>query len=432
MRHSTTYTLQKHPKRLFLGLVLLFPFLKTNAQVLDNYISEAKNNSPKMETLYRESEIEKEKINEVNSFPNTKFSGSYFLGKPTTLMGTEVAKFSVHQDIPWFGTISARKTYQKTESEMVDIMIRITKRELTLAVSQSYYKLYALKAKQRVTDSIISLLKTYKQLALKAVEVNKASAVDVLQLQIRQNELSEQKLVFQSDYEAERNRFVNLLNRKNQQQDLFIPDSLGLPAKDSTFRRAQRAVSVIGNPELMHFDHMKRAVDDAERVNAKEAKPQLGFGVDYMAMTEQSNMDLHHNGKDMLTPTISVSIPIFTHKYRSISRQNTLEKEKLEAEKTDRKNELQTALAESLQKQKAARITFETQQKNLKQAQNAEQILLKTYETATLDFDDVLDIEALRLKIQLKQIEAVKDYYQHQARIDYLTKAPKPPKGAQK
>ena len=62
-------------------------------------------------------------------------------------------------------------------------------------------------------DKNIELLETYERLALTSVEVGKASAVDVLRLQIRQNELVQQKEVLEQDYLAEQTAFNNLLNR---------------------------------------------------------------------------------------------------------------------------------------------------------------------------------------------------------------------------
>ena len=62
-----------------------------------------------------------------------------------------------------------------------------------------------------------------------------------------------------------------------------------------------------------------------------------------------------------------------------------------------------------------------TQAKNLKQAKNAETILVKNYETGTIDFNDVLDIQELQLKFQINQIESIKTYYLQKTIINYLT-----------
>ena len=59
--------------------------------------------------------------------------------------------------------------------------------------------------------------------------------------------------------------------------------------------------------------------------------------------------------------------------------------------------------------------------KNLERADNAEQILLKSYESGTINFNDVLDIQELQLKFQMKQIEAIKSFYMQSTIINYLS-----------
>jgi hypothetical protein len=61
-----------------------------------------------------------------------------------------------------------------------------------------------LNEKQVVLAQNFQLLKTHEALALSAVEVGKASAVDVLRIQMRQNELEQMKQVLGLDYLAER------------------------------------------------------------------------------------------------------------------------------------------------------------------------------------------------------------------------------------
>ncbi|ARN77189.1 hypothetical protein BST97_03870 [Nonlabens spongiae] len=76
-----------------------------------------------------------------------------------------------------------------------------------------------------------------------------------------------------------------------------------------------------------------------------------------------------------------------------------------------------SAKAKSLRNQ--ARISF-TQNQNLAQAKDAEEILLKNYETGTIDFNDVLDIQELQLKFQTQQIQAIQMYYVQSAYLNYL------------
>ena len=91
------------------------------------------------------------------------------------------------------------------------------------------------------------------------------------------------------------------------------------------------------------------------------------------------------------------------------------------AQKTDRKNLLESLLISAINNREAAKISYNTQIKNLEEASNAEDILIKNYETGTINFNDVLDIQELKLQFQKKKIEATKDYYNQRAVINYLS-----------
>jgi outer membrane protein TolC len=147
----------------------------------------------------------------------------------------------------------------------------------------------------------------------------------------------------------------------------------------------------------------------------------VGFGLDYVNVDKRPNLDFSDNGKDIVMPMVSVSIPIFNKKYKSQTKQNELQQQEITAQKKERWNKLETVLDKAVNDRISARISYKTQTKNLKQANDAEEILIKSYETGTIDFNDVLDIQELQLKFEINQIESVKTYYVQTTIINYLS-----------
>ncbi|BAO55201.1 TolC family protein [Nonlabens marinus] len=385
------------------------------AQQLQRYIEEAEANNPEIQAFELRYNIAEEKVNEANWLPNTEVNLGYFVSEPETRVGAQRARIGVKQMLPWFGTVTARENYATSMAEAEYVEITIAKRKLALSVAQSYYRLYETRAKQEVLDENIQLLKTYERLALTSVEVGKASAVDVLRLQIRQNELQQQKEVLEEEFSAEQTTFNNLLNRdENSTVDLVA--EMKIPENDPIY--GTDALSL--NPELLKYDKLYESVAQSELLNQRESLPMVGFGVDYLPVSERTDMNPIDNGKDVLMPMVSVSIPIFNNRYKSISRQNELRQQEIETQKEQRLNVLESAFAKGISQRNQARIKFNTQSKNLKQAKDAEQILIKNYETGTIDFNDVLDIQELQLKFQINQIESVQMYYVQQSIINYL------------
>jgi len=154
-------------------------------------------------------------------------------------------------------------------------------------------------------------------------------------------------------------------------------------------------------------------------LNQKEDDPMLGFGLEYINL-ENTPM-ITSSYRDMIMPMVSLSIPIFNNKYKSQTKQNELRKQEIQSQKVERLNLLTSELSKAISQRNQARIKYNTQEKNLKQAKNAENILIKNYETGTINFNDVLDIQELQLKFQINQIESVKTYYVQTTIINYLT-----------
>ncbi len=398
---------------------ILFSFffvLKGNAQQLETLIDTALTNNAEIQKFELQYSIATEKINEVNTIPNTEFGVGYFVSEPETRTGAQRFKVSAKQMLPWFGNITARENYVNSLADAKYEDIVIAKRKLMASVSQSYYNLYANKAKQAVLIENIKLLETYETLALTSVEIGKASAVDVLRLQMRQNELVQLQQVLAQYYLAEQTAFNNLLNRANA-ITINVVDELDIPSEDFEINIGNLAL----HPELLKYDKLYYSVEQSELMNQKESSPMIGFGLDYINVEKRPGMNFSDNGKDIVMPMISVSLPIFNKSYKSQTKQNEFQQQEIEAQKQERLNTLETLLDKAVKDRVSARISYVTQDKNLKQAKNAEDILIKSYETGTIDFNDVLDIQELQLKFQMNQIESVKTYYVQTTIINYLT-----------
>lgn len=397
-------------------LFSFFSFLFGQSQELQSYIKEAISNNPEIQKFELQYGIASEKVNEANTIPNTEFGVGYFVSEPETRTGAQRFKVSVKQMLPWFGNITAKENYISSLASAKYEDIVIAKRKLMASVSQSYYKLYANKAKQEVLIENIKLLDTYEVLALTSVEVGKASVVDVLRLQMRQNEMQQLLAVLKQQFLTEQTTFNKLLNRKKVSTVSAISD-LKMPLKDFEINTE----NLVLHPELLKYDKLYQSLEKSELLNQKESSPMIGFGLNYINVAKRPDMNFSDNGKDIIMTMLSVSIPIFNKKYTSKTKQNELQQEEIVAQKQERLNKLETFLDKAINERTSARISYKTQAKNLKQAKYAERILIKSYETGTINFNDVLAIQELQLKFQINQVKSIALYYIQSAIINYLT-----------
>ena len=238
-------------KRMIYTLIGLLTFSVSNAQELEVFMDEGLKNNPEIQKFELQYNIALEKVNEVNTLPNSEFSVGYFVSEPETRTGPQRFKLSVKQMMPWFGTITSRENYVSSLADAKYEDIVIAKRKLMASISQSYYNLYANKAKQMVLIENIKLLETYETLALTSVEVGKASAVDILQLQMRQNEMQQLKEVLGQQFLAEQTNLNNLLNRENDVA-ITVVDRLMMPSEDFEIATG----NLVLHPELLKYDKL--------------------------------------------------------------------------------------------------------------------------------------------------------------------------------
>ncbi|MGB3776653.1 MAG: TolC family protein, partial [Leeuwenhoekiella sp.] len=340
-------------KRVSIRGILFFSsflfFLNMQGQDLETYIDEAISNNPEIEKVDLQYRIASEQIDEVNSLPNTDVNVGVLAISPETVMPMQIFKASVMQMLPWFGTLSSRKEYAASIADAQYVEITIAKRKLALSISQLYYLLYEIRAKQEVLDKNIALLQTYERLALTSVEVGKASAVDVLKLQIRQNELQQEVDVLFQQHKGIQAAMNALLNR-DYDSDIAVVSSLEIPKNDNL--NSFDSLSI--NPEVLKYDRLYESVEQSQLLNQKESRPMVGFGVEYSKL-EDSPM-ITSSYRDMVMPMVSLSIPIFNATYKSQTKQNDLRKQEIQSQKEERLNVLKADLAKAISQRNQARI----------------------------------------------------------------------------
>ena len=402
-------------KKTIFYLITLLLSTALQAQSLEHYLNLALSNNPQLQALHMRYEIAEEKINQAASIPKTTFGAGYFASEPETRTGPQRFKLSVSQMLPWFGTLKARQDYARSLVETEGLDRLIVERQLALSLAQSYYRLYGYQQKKNIIETAIELFKSYEALALKAVENGSASVVNVLQLQIEQNKLSEEFLNIQELEKAEEVIFANLLS-DDSFEGIQFSKMLEIPLEDLMHEQSRLTV----NPEILRYDKLFAAVQQSEIVNQKESQPSLGLGLDYIAVQQRSDVLLNENGKDILMPMLKLSVPIFKSKHSSVAQQLELKQRELNYEKNHRLNLLENKLAQAIALQNQAQISFKSQDANSAQTQKMKEVVLSNFESDLQELTEVIAMEQLYLQFEFKKIEAVVQFYSQTALINYL------------
>jgi len=390
--------------------------LLTKAQSLPNYLSIAAQNNPELQAIQYRYESALEKVVEVGSLPNTTISVGYFAQEVETRVGAQKAKISATQMLPWFGTLTAKEESAKFKAAAQLNNYDFAKRNLFLTIKTAYFNMYELKEKEGIILENIDILKTFESLALNELENNRSTMVDVLKIRMEKNELSNQLNTVQENYNAKKIAFNLLLNRDENSHVNIVEDVINLNSED--FKKEQ----ITNNPKMLQLDNLKNALKKSELATKKEGLPTIGIGLDYGFIENRAVDNLVDNGKDIIMPMLSVSFPLFSRKYSSKQKQLQLEQKAIETSKVSTFNQLNTLFEKAKSNLVNSKVSIATQLKNMDEANRAKKVLLAAYETSKVDFEQLLEIQQLKLKFQLKKVISEKEYAIQKSTLEFLTK----------
>ncbi len=394
---------------------LLLSMYSTRAQQLNEYLEIALKNSPELKAKQFEYEGLLQKKIAVGSLPDTKIAAGYFVQETETRVGAQQAKLSISQSLPWFGTLAAKKESIGFRAAAQQNKVDAYKRQLVLNVKKSYYNLYEQQAIIEILKENIEILKTYEALALNELQNNRSTMVDVLKIKIETNELKNKLVVMEQSF-LNKKRMFNLLLNRDLRALIIISGEIG--SSDVEYVLDEKLLS--NNPQLLQFDNLNNAVVKAEEVTKKEGLPKIGIGLDYVFVSERDVVNLADNGKDIIMPMVSVSIPLFSKKYSAKQKQLQLQQKTVLASKVEAKNALYQEYEKAVTALKNAKATIATQKINIEHAEQAHKVLLTAYETAKMDYTQILEIQKFKIKFETQEVASQKEYFFQKAIITYL------------
>jgi outer membrane protein TolC len=242
---------------------------------------------------------------------------------------------------------------------------------------------------------------------------------DVLRIRLEITEINNNMENLLSEIQAEKAKFNILLNRPVG-SEIQTPDSLAqIPFLfDVSSVRTQITAR---NPMLNMITEEESAYKAKAEMDRKMSFPMFGIGLQYMLVgkkaTGATEMDAgagadmnSMNGKDMIMPMLSVSIPIYRNKYNAQQRENALRQQASREKYLNVQNMLEAELYQTkhLLDDAARRISLYRKQTELAQA--ACNLVVQEFASGKNDLAGVIQVQRQLLDYELKTSEAVADY----------------------
>ena len=446
--------MKQNIKFYILLILTLTMYLSGNAQdSLAYYLEQAALNNPGIKAKYLEYSAALEKVPQAGSLPDPELQFGYFL-KPMELMsGYQVADIRFMQMFPWFGLLKNAKDEASQMALAKFESFRDSKAQLYFDVKSSYYKVYRTLKEISIAKKNLDILHSLEQLALikfssgssssstgnnssKKSSINSSPSdnqvkmggnmagngnidmVNLLRVQIEINELENRIALLHDQVANDKVSFNRFLNRAPS-YIVFTGDSLiEAPIPNDIITRAD---SITNHPMVKMYRAESEASAAKLKMVTRMGYPMLGLGVNYSVIQKFPGVTSAMNGKDMIMPMLSLTLPIYRKKQKAMRNEAELMRESATASAENVTNDLQVNFQETIQNLNDAdrRVKLFTSQTIL--ADKTLQLLITSFSTGGTDFAEVLRMEQQLLDYQFKKVEAVVDKNTSIARLVYLT-----------
>ncbi len=387
------------------------------SQTLEAYFETAAQNNPGLQAQYKDFEAAMERIPQVRSMPDPTLSFGYFISPVETRVGPQIARFSLNQIFPWFGTLKAKGDATAMMADAKYQTFLESRNKLYYRVATTYYDLYELNQWQRIEQKNIEILESYKTISTSKFKNGLGKMVDVVRVDIILSDAETNLHILEKKEKPLRAQFNQLLNRE-ESEPVAVADTIAILPVAENFRKDSL---LINNPVLHSLDLKMAASEYSEKAARKQGLPRMGVGLDYVVVGQRSDMDLPDNGKDALMPMVSVSIPIFRKKYNSAIKEAQLMRESYEFQKEDYSNTLTSGYEMATFEMEQQRELVLLYNQQIEASEQALNLLLKSYSNSGESFEEVLRMQQQLLKYEKLQATATAEYNIALAQLNYLT-----------
>ncbi|MCK3683777.1 TolC family protein [Maribellus sp. YY47] len=400
-------------------LIILFASAigAVQAQTLNSYLEMAAANNPGLQAKYKDFEAALQKVPQVSSLPDPTFSFGYFVSPVETRVGPQRAKFSLTQMFPWFGTLEAKADAASLMAQAKYQSFVDARNRLYFDVAASYYPLYELNRMKKIEQENIDILQSYKTIANTKFKNGVSPMTDVLRADIMLKDAQTNLVILEKKEKPLLTAFNNLLNR-DESETVIVTDSLAMEAIPENFRKDSLLAN---NPMLNALDLKVKASEASETAAEREGLPKLGVGLDYAIVGKRTDMEMADNGKNILMPMISVSIPIFRKKYNAAAKEAQLMQESYSYQKKETINSLTSDYEMTwfqIEQQKELINLYNQQMLETGQTLN---LLFSAYSNSGKDFEEVLRMQQQLLKYEKMKAMAETQYQTALAKLNYIT-----------
>ena len=280
------------------------------------------------------------------------------------------------------------------------LQLQLSENEVEKTTEQYFWQLMSLQEKMKTVEAVEALLADIAKDVDVALKAGVAMRNDLLQVQLRQNDIASQKLTLRNATSV-----VKLLLA----QYCCLSDTvftLVAPADEATDQLQGGAFNVQSTPEYQLLSQQVRATGLQHKMEVGKNLPSVGVGAGY---NYHNLLDNNHTF-GMIFATVSVPISDWWGGSHAIKRKK-IEHEKAQAQLADNSELLRIRMQKAYNDVEEARQQLDIAQRSIEQADENLRLNRNFYQAGTSKMSDLLEAQLLYQQARDRQTDAVANYH---------------------
>ncbi len=386
---------------------------------LPDYLTYAALNNPGLKAAFNRWKASLEKIPQVRTLPDPRFTYAYFIENVETRVGPQRHKLDISQTFPWFGKLGLLGDVALEEANIQRQAYEKLKLGLFFQVKATYYEYYYLFRSIYITEENIKLLSYFETVAQTKYTVGKAPQADVIKAQVELGKLEERLLSLRDLKEPVAAKLNAALNRPS---NAVLPWPSSIHDYDITLTDEEIIKQIVdNNPDLKALEYKIEKVIKSRELAKKQFYPNIMFGFSYVETGPSSMSGAKDSGKDPLMTMLSINLPIWRDKYRAAVNEADIKRKSAVRQRENRENmiiaDLKTSLYNYRDAGRKKELFRDTLIPKAKQALNVTQ---KAFEAGKKDFLSLIDIQRTLLEFELSYERAMANRAKFRAQVEML------------
>jgi outer membrane protein TolC len=437
---------------------------------LMGYLEIAAKNNPVVLQKFNEYQAALQKVPQVGSLSDPELSIGFFLKPMELVNGNQIADLRLMQMFPWFGVLRSAKDEMALMANAKFELFRDAKLQVCFDVQRTWYELFKIQKDIAVSEKNIDILGTIERLAIVKFQAAPSSSgsapgggkvgtsqpsqnsvsggtgmqsmggsqgvstnsgqmqtsqamqsgsmgsssgmsglADLYRIQIEKGELQNSIFMLKNQYNSIAAQFNSYLNRPPE-TPVFVPLSFHADTLSVPLISVSDSIQA-NNPMLAMIEFEKQSLDARKMMVKNMSYPMVGLGLNYSIIGKSGEAmgapDM--NGKDMIMPMVSVTLPIYRKKYNAMISETELLKKAASNNYEATASSLQTEYFKAVQLYQDSRRRVKLYGDQSLLASKSLDLMIRGFSAASSSLTDLLRVSQQMLDYELKEAEATAD-----------------------